>query len=1088
MADKPIPEQDPIVTKSYAGYYVIAMVVLMATLFWALWDEAFGQRPWKAFQNEWKSRYSAFLNSARGKSAKSLDEVTHSSDYRELEQAYQQANQQAKPRRDELQKQITDLNAKIIAVQNVFTDRRAYVNALTYEMEKDDDAAGKKSKQKDIDEYKAQVATVEYPDGHKEKYNYQQLEEKYNELKDERTKASAELGDVLKPVNEASTKMSQYVNDHMVDLTPAQLDGVKKKTAEWDPQILQINVAEANLVDRCESCHMNMREPVNITAAALASAHHSKKPDEYDRAFVSHPEPELLKIHDPEKFGCSPCHQGNGRATTSVEKAHGNYEHWLWPLYPKENAQAGCQTCHAADMVLTKTSGLWGVIDNGKRLFRERGCNGCHRYEGYDREPEDLTNITQQIKQFEQQKTTNFKQAAYLMKQADTAESNEEANKLNDQAVGLRVANSKIDGQIQQLDFRSHSLMQDQKKIGPNLKDIRLKLNRNWIPVWLHRPTDFRPMTKMPNFRLNDDQIRAISAYLWQSALTDPLPKQKPGNADHGKQLFETRGCLACHSIGEGDQQKGGDFAANLTRVGEKANYDYLVRWIHNARQRTRPYCPYEKKDIGPEDYAKKGLPYVFDLQHSQCPNDGHELQVQNMTVMPSLRLSVEDAQDIATYLMSQKKKDPNDYADASYMDDPKLRDDGKKWVRHFGCAGCHEISGFEDEGRIGTELTYEGSKPIERLDFALFTETAQRGGHEPIKDADDLQRLPDGPAKGVWYNHKGFFEHKLAEPNIWDQGKVKSETEKLRMPNPHLTKEQIQAITTFLLGSQETSLPESYKYLPADARKDIQDGWWVVAKYNCMGCHQFVPGQETALMKQQYYRDNPEQLPPKLLTEGARVSPEWLRKFLSNPALSESDTNRNGVRPYLAVRMPTFSFSDNELRKLVRFFQAMSQQPMPYIPEQVPTLTSKEDDMARSLFSSTAAPCLKCHATGDAAHDQHATAPNFLLAKERLKPDWVERWIIDPQAISPGTSMPSGLFRKQGTQWVFAGPTPPSFQGYDKDHSKLLVDYIFQLTPEEQRRVSSSMGKSRASTNVPAGTHKQASNSRSTAAGGGSR
>ena len=46
----PVPEKDPIVSKSYAAHYVIAMVILMATLFWALWDEAFGQRPWKAFQ------------------------------------------------------------------------------------------------------------------------------------------------------------------------------------------------------------------------------------------------------------------------------------------------------------------------------------------------------------------------------------------------------------------------------------------------------------------------------------------------------------------------------------------------------------------------------------------------------------------------------------------------------------------------------------------------------------------------------------------------------------------------------------------------------------------------------------------------------------------------------------------------------------------------------------------------------------------------------------------------------------------------------------------------------------------------------
>lgn len=1086
MPEQPIPEQDPVVTKSFALHYVIAMVILMATLFWALWDEAYGQRPWKAFQQTWKERYGAFLNTAKSKSAKSLQELAQTSEYQQLEQAARQAEAAAKARKDELQKQISDLNAKILAVQNVFTDKRAYVNALNYEIETDPSKSGKASKQKDLDEYKKETWTVEYPDGHKEKYNFEQLEEKYNDLKDERTKASAELGEVLKPATDANTKLAEYVSDHMVDLTPTQIDGLKKKTADWDPKIQQINVAEANIVDRCESCHMGAREPVKISAAVMTPKG-EKKPDEYAQAFVSHPEPDLLKTHDPDRFGCSPCHQGNGRATTSVEKAHGNYEHWLWPLFPRENAEAGCQTCHAADMVLVSGDVGW-TISEGKDLFRQKGCMGCHRYEGYDREPEDLNNLTQQLKQFEQQKIENSKNAADLMKQADAASSNEEANRLNDKAVSLRVANSKLDGRIQQLDFQSHSLMQDQKKVGPNLKDIRLKLNRNWIPVWLKKPTDFRPTTKMPNFRLNDEQVRSISAYIWQSALKDSLPQQKPGNAAHGKELFETRGCLACHSIGEGNQMEGGTFAANLTRVGEKDNYDYLVRWIHNARQRTRPYCPYEKKDIGPEDYAKKGLPYVFDLEHSQCPNDGHELQVQNMTVMPSLRLSVEDAQDIASYLMTQKKQEPSSYADSSFMDDPKLKEEGKKWVRQFGCAGCHEISGFEDEGRIGTELTYEGSKPIERLDFALFTDVAQRGGKEPITDPEDLQRLPDGPAKGPWYNHKGFFEHKLAEPNVYDQGKIKSEMEKLRMPNLHLTSEQVRALTTFLLGSQESSLPAGYQYRPGDTRRDIQEGWWIVRKYNCMACHQFIPGQRTVLMDMARYKDTPEALPPKLLTEGARVDPEWLRRFLANPAQSETDTNRNGVRPYLQVRMPTFSFSDNELRKLVRFFEALSQQPLPYIPEDVPTLTAKETDMARSLFSSTAAPCLKCHATGDPQHDKFATAPNFLLARQRLKPDWVERWIIDPQAVSPGTSMPSGLFRKQGTQWVFAGPTPQSFQGYAKDHTRLLVDYIFQLTPEEQRRVAGAMGRTRAA-NEPPGKRRAAASSsaahRATSSGG---
>ena len=86
-----VPENDPIVSKSYAVHYVIAMLILMVTLFWALWDESFGQRPWKAFQQEWKTRYSAFLNSARSKSAQSQQQVEKNSQYQQLEKAYQDA-------------------------------------------------------------------------------------------------------------------------------------------------------------------------------------------------------------------------------------------------------------------------------------------------------------------------------------------------------------------------------------------------------------------------------------------------------------------------------------------------------------------------------------------------------------------------------------------------------------------------------------------------------------------------------------------------------------------------------------------------------------------------------------------------------------------------------------------------------------------------------------------------------------------------------------------------------------------------------------------------------------------------------------
>jgi hypothetical protein len=278
-------------------------------------------------------------------------------------------------------------------------------------------------------------------------------------------------------------------------------------------------------------------------------------------------------------------------------------------------------------------------------------------------------------------------------------------------------------------------------------------------------------------------------------------------------------------------------------------------------------------------------------------------------------------------------------------------------------------------------------------------------------------------------------------------------------MPNFNLSKTEIDQVATLLLGSVDSTMPERYHYNPTDQRQDIIDGWWVVRKYNCMGCHQVHVGQTTIFMTLPRYQDPDwkDQKPPSLIGEGARVDPAWLMRFLNNPALSETDTNRDGVRQYLKARMPTFSFSDGEIRKLVRFFAAMSSQSTPYIAPKLVPISDQERTMARQLFSSEGAPCLKCHATGDPKHDQRATAPNFLLARERLKPGWTERWMIHPEMMAPGTAMPSGLFRREGERWVFAGPTPPSFQNYPKDHADLLVRYMFQFTPEELNRLRAS-------------------------------
>jgi len=52
---------------------------------------------------------------------------------------------------------------------------------------------------------------------------------------------------------------------------------------------------------------------------------------------------------------------------------------------------------------------------------------------------------------------------------------------------------------------------------------------------------------------------------------------------------------------------------------------------------------------------------------------------------------------------------------------------------------------------------------------------------------------------------------------------------------------------------------------------------------------------------------------------------------------------------------------------------------------------------------------CAKCHATReDQPLNDDIRAPNLLLAKDRLRPEWILQWLIDPQTLQENTKMPN--------------------------------------------------------------------------------
>ena len=1187
------PAADPITSRSTSAVVLISALLLTGVLVWSLYDEVYGMRPWKGYQQSFVKRFDRYLERLEKRGFKSEEEVKKSPEFQRLDAEARAAREQARPDQTRIDKKVAFIDEQLNHISEQFQDRRGRITVASYNVEQAD-GDDKEELRRDLEEMKAQKSVVRVPADESganwkdEGLDFNRLESRYVSLKDEKGRLLAEKGELLKPASDLERQRDEYLKNNVTEATGQQVRTLRASLENFDYGMKQLNVNGDQVVDRCESCHLGIRQPITIRPIDMMAAGRGRRPDRLARAFVSHPSQELLRIHNPEKFGCASCHWGNGRATTSEEKGHGRHRFWIHPLFAKENTEAGCNQCHSNDRVLQGAE----VLNRGKDLFYERGCVGCHRYEGFDRETDALSNTRQLVKQLTDEVTANERDAKVARAESSApGVSDERAQGLLARAESLVVSNSQLESKIDQLNTQARYLMQDQKKVGPNLKDVRLKLRKEWIPEWLKDPQAFRPGTKMPTYwylsgdkekggivpvSMQDEERKAIAAYIWQAAYEGRVQTQPQGDVRRGEELFKTRGCFACHSIGEGDQQIGGEFAANLTKVGQKSNYDYVVRWVHNPRERWAPYCPEEKRDLTPEDYRKHGKEFTFDtVKHSRCPNDGAELQVQNMTVMPNFRLSDQDARDIATYLVSLAP--PARYPDASFMDDKRLAEKGKTLVKAYGCAGCHEIRGFEDEQRIGKELTTEGATPLERLDFARMTHLAEHGeephvpgeaspasgGHGAAGESgtgsagEAARKATRDDKKGKpWYNHRGFFEHKLEEPGVYDLGKEKDPREHLRMPKPFLKPEWKTALTTLLLGSvgkEGANVPESFFYNPTDQQKAIQDGWWVIKKYNCMGCHAVQVGQRSVLWGMPQYQPGgtlgeiqlgTDQLPPGLMTEGARVDPDWLLRFLSDPSMSgysegidlsahggkpaarppeanvgrgnaanrqsgpgtppqalregaagsgvenpsgsaqptqpppgsevmgrllpQPGENRNGVRTYLRVRMPTFNFSPNELRTLVRFFLAVSAQQEPYIKQQMEPLTPAERDLARALFTSQAAPCLKCHMTGDAGHDATATAPNFLTAGERLKEDWTVRWLLDPQRIMPGTAMPSELFKRDGDRWVFNGPLPPSAADYKGDHARLLTRYLLSLTPEEQARARTT---SPAQVPAPSGT-----------------
>lgn len=156
--------------------------------------------------------------------------------------------------------------------------------------------------------------------------------------------------------------------------------------AGFEIGIKQAFLPELDRVDRCQSCHIGIDDPAMADQA---------------QPLTTHPG-ELLRQHPPETYGCTICHQGQGRAIER-QAAHGRVAHWEEPLLEGDLVYTTCGRCHPEGGLFGFERELFAkpgaptevhvgdleatvpgaeVLRRGKRLFAESGCLGCHLYRG----------------------------------------------------------------------------------------------------------------------------------------------------------------------------------------------------------------------------------------------------------------------------------------------------------------------------------------------------------------------------------------------------------------------------------------------------------------------------------------------------------------------------------------------------------------------------------------------------------------------------------------------------------------------------------------------------------------------------------
>ena len=888
--------------------FAASSLFALFTTVWMVWDDY--DREWKNYQRQFTQLEMEVARANLAEAALEVDQARVS----ELTTQREAAGQQLASNDGqiaELEAQLADVETTLfIATQNFqFTKAHYDVERYAFEVRRETAHAGGEGDDEIHVDGEEDVLAL-YERWVEEGLEVERLTAERDVLRDQ-IGAFREEVDTLSDELASLTGEADRLQGLVADLQPSLIDDyllnaplidfmaptlTVRRTAT--PNIVDdVNFTRVPKLDSCQTCHL-----------AIDRAGY----EDYPQPFQTHPNLDVYigssSPHPLESTGCTVCHEGMGQSLSFVDAAH-------TPATPEQMTQW-------EEEYDWEESHLWDypMLPTG---MAEASCAKCHKEEIFVPNADTLNlgyGMFERAGCYACHKTRGF---------------------------------------------------EDLRKPGPSLLRVASKLDEEWVANWIRDPRALKPSTWMPRVWYNSNtdtpedavrnevEIDAVVAYLFANAedhevaVSDP----RPGDAENGRQIVESVGCLACHVSGDESREDAGPrrtFGQPLQGIGSKTSYEWLFDWVRD-----------------PKHYSAE-------------------------TYMPDLRLTDAQVADVATYLAgltggagtaagaTYAASDVDDVlldymraivpmeearaALAAMSPEERLLDLGNRAIGRYGCFSCHEISGFEDTQAIGTELSEEGSKLLAQFDFAF------------------IHDIP--------HTKRDWIRQKLEDPRVYDSNRILQPLEKLRMPNFGFSEEEARLLTTAVLSFQRDVQPKEAQ-VPRSASKDaIVSGRNLLRRRNCVGCHEMEGDGGD-------YRDLLEDrslAPPLLTPEGAKVQPDWLYAFLRGPIT---------IRPWLEVRMPTFGLDDVHWNEVLDYFAAVSNVGGPFQTHES-TADAETVRTGEELFDLLQ--CQSCHVLDTIPEGTLLSnlAPDLRMVQERLRPDWILEWLIRPLDIQPGTAMPT--------------------------------------------------------------------------------